>query len=126
MVRQLDGGFYGISCMHPVVKCLASQATKLLTHYVCETAVGCLLQISWELLTLELGMGSQPLMVDFLWHESWVTNSWLKSLWEKAFLFEIHFEEGKLNLVPPWAGGEWLMPMFLCLGFTAAESLHLN
>jgi hypothetical protein len=86
--------------MNPAVKCLASQATILLTHYGCETAVGRLLQISWELLTLELGMGSQPLSVDFVQYGAWATNSWLKSLWEKTWAFGIQFTEGKLNLTP--------------------------
>lgn len=94
MVRQLDGGFYGVGCPHPAVECLAVQATTLLTHYGCETAGGRLLQVSLELLILELGMSSQPFEVDFLRHGTWVTASWLKSLWEKAFIFGIQFEEG--------------------------------
>ena len=126
MVRQLDGGFYGVGCMHPAVECLTSQATKLLTHYGCETAVGHLLQISWELLTLELGMGSQPLRVDFLQYGAWATNSWLKSLWEKAYAFGIQFTEGKLKLSPPRTGDEWLMPMFVRLDFSGKELLCLN
>ena len=87
--------------MNPAVECLASQATILLTHYGRETAVGRLLQISWELLTLELGMGSQPLLVDFVKYGAWAKNSWLKSLWEKTWEFGIQFTEGKLNLTPP-------------------------
>ena len=60
MVRQLDGGFYGVGCPHPGIECLAAQITKLLTHYGRDMAVGCLMQILMELLILELGMGSQP------------------------------------------------------------------
>jgi hypothetical protein len=40
MVRQLNKGFFGVGCPHPTIECLASQATKLLMHYGCETAVG--------------------------------------------------------------------------------------
>jgi len=112
MVRQLDGGFYGVGCPHPAVECLASQTTKLLTHYGCATAVGRLLQISMELFILELGMGEQPFAVDFARHGSWVTDSWLKSVWEKVDLFGIMIQEGKLRLRPPRVGDEWLMPMF--------------
>lgn len=94
-------------------------------HYGCNMAVG-LMQISMELLILELGMGSQPFLVDCSCHGSWVTASWLCSVWEKAWLFGIHIEEGKLKLEPPRTGDEWLMAMFLHLGFNEAELLRLN
>ena len=71
-------------------------------------------------------MGSQPLMIDFLHYGAWATNSWLKSLWEKTCAFGIQFTEGKLNLIPPQTGDEWLMPMFLRLDFTDKELLRLN
>lgn len=29
MVRQLDGGFYGVGCPHPGIECLASQITNM-------------------------------------------------------------------------------------------------
>ena len=106
MVRQLDGGFYGVGCMHPAVECMASHATKLLTHYSCKTTVGCMLQNSWHLLTLELGMGASLSLADFLQHEAWTTNSWLENLWEKACISRIQFTEGKLNLAPPRTGDE--------------------
>ena len=126
MVRQLDGGFYGVGCPHPGIECLASQITKLLTHYGCDTAVGRLMQVSLELLILELGMRSQPFLVDYTRHGSWVTASWLRSVWEKAWLFGIHIEEGKLKIAPPRTGDEWLMPMFLRLGFDDSELVRLN
>lgn len=50
----------------------------------------------------------------------------LCSVWEKAWLFAIHIEEGKeLKLALPCTG-DWLMPMFLRLGFNKAELLRLN
>jgi hypothetical protein len=80
-----------------------------------------------ELLILELGMGSQPFLVNYTCHGSWVMATWLQSVWENVWLFGIHIEEeGKLNLAPPCTGDEWLMPMFLCLGFNDAELLRLN
>ncbi len=85
MVRQLDRGFFGIGCPHPAIECLALQTTKMLTHYGCETAVGCLLQPSVALLILELSVGSQPFTMDFLKCGAWVMDSWVKSLWEKLF-----------------------------------------
>ncbi len=73
----------------------------MLTHYGCETAVGCLLQPSVALLILELGMGSQMFTMDFLKCGAWVMDSWVKSMWEKVFIFGIMLEEGHLNICPP-------------------------
>jgi hypothetical protein len=80
MVQQLDRGFFGVGCPYPAIECLALQTTKMLKHYGCEMAVGCLLQPSVALLILELGMGSQPFTMDFLKCGAWVTDSWVKSL----------------------------------------------
>ncbi len=101
MVRQLNRGFFGVGCPHPAIECLASQTNKMLTHYGCEMAVGCLLQPSVALLILELGMGSQPFTVDFLKCGAWVMESWVKSLWEKVFIFGITLEEGHQKICPP-------------------------
>jgi hypothetical protein len=59
------------------------------------------LQVSVALFILELSMGGQPFQVDFFWFGGWVTESWIKSLWEKVFLFGIVLEEGKLQIMPP-------------------------
>jgi hypothetical protein len=126
MVRQLDRGFYGVGCPHPAVECLAAQTTTILTHYGCETAVGRLLQVSVELLILELGMGGQPFQADFALCGEWVTDSWVKSLWEKCFLFGITLEEGKLHILPPRERDEWLMPLLCKMNFTRAERVRLN
>jgi hypothetical protein len=126
MMRQLDRGFFGVGRPHPAIECLASQTTKMLKHYGCETAVGRLLQQSVALLILELGMGSQLFTVDFLKCGAWVTESWVKSLWEKVFIFGITSEEGRLKIYPPRERDEWIMPMLVQLGYTATELLRLN
>lgn len=121
MVRQLDRGFFGLGCPHPAIECLAAQTNRLLTHYGCETAVGRLLH-----LILELGMGPQPLQVNFVKHGNWVTDSWIKSLWEKVCLLGIVIEEGKIEIFPPQERDEWLMPLFCKLDYTPAELIRLN
>ncbi len=126
MIRQLDRGFFGAGCPHPGVECLVAQTTTILTHYGCETAVGRLLQVSVELLILELGMGSQPFQVDFNQCGQWATNLWVKSVWEKCFIFGITLEEGKLNILPPRERDEWLMPLLCKMNFTPDELLRLN
>ncbi len=111
MVRQLDKGVFGAGCPHPAVECLAAQTTMLLTHYGCETAVGRLLQVTIELLILELGMGGQPFQADFSLCGGWVTDSCVKNLWEKCWLFGITIAEGKILIQAPRESDEWLMPL---------------
>ncbi len=126
MVRQLNRGFFGVGCPHPVIECLGSQTTKMLTHYGCEMAVSRLLQVSVELLILELGKRSQLFTMNFLKRGAWVTESRVKSLWEKVFIFSITLEEGRLKICPPREQDEWIMPTQVQLGYTAPELLRLN
>jgi hypothetical protein len=126
MVRQLDRGFYGAGCPHPGIECLIAQVSTILTHYGCDTAVGRLLQVSLELLLLELGVGSQPFQADFNRYGSWATDSWLKSVWEKVFLFGVVVIEGKLKVEPPRHNDDWLMLVLHKLHFSEAELIRLN
>jgi hypothetical protein len=77
-------------------------------------------------LILELGMGSQPFQVDFNQCGQWATSSWVKSVWEKCFIFGITLEEGKLNILPPRERDEWLMPLLCKMNFTPDKLLRLN
>ena len=60
-IRQVDKGLYGDGCPHLGVESLAKQLEKLLIHYGCKTSVGLKMQFSLEILTLEMGISSQPL-----------------------------------------------------------------
>ena len=126
MARQLDRGFFGMGCPHPGIECLSAQLSKILTHYGCDTAVGRLLQVSLELLILELGVSSQPFQVDYNVYGNWVTDSWIKSVWEKVFLFGVVLVEGRLKIEPPRQDDEWLMPIFRKLYFSEPELERLN
>ncbi len=55
-----------------------------------------------------------------------MTELWIKSLWEKVFLFDIIPEEGELLTTPPRERDEWLMPLQCELGYSSAELLRLN
>ena len=55
-IRQVDMGFYGAGCPHFGVESLVEQLNKLLIHYGCRTSVGLNMQLSLEILTLEMGI----------------------------------------------------------------------
>ena len=80
-IRQVDKGFYGAGCPYLKVESLVEQLKKLLMHYGCKTSVGLKMQLSLELLTLEMGISSQPLQESYKRFGSWITEGWFKNLW---------------------------------------------
>jgi hypothetical protein len=83
-------------------------------------------QISMKLLIIELGLSGQPLTEDYSMGSSWMTHSWLKSVWEKVDLFRIDVWIGNVDITPPRVGNEWLMRQLLRMGFTKSELIKLN
>ena len=58
-IKQVDRGFYGAGCPYLGVKNMVEQLKKLLMYYGCSTGVGLNMQLSLELITLEIGISSQ-------------------------------------------------------------------
>jgi hypothetical protein len=108
-LHQLDKGFFEIGCPHPGVECLVAQLTKLLIHYGCRSGLGIQMQVSMEILLTKLGLSLQPLQESFVTYEKWVTNTWLKSIWEKVDRFDITIEIAPLPIWPPQEGDWWFM-----------------
>ena len=124
-IRQLDRGFYGAGLPHPGVECFVSQVNKLLVHYGCKNAIGLELQVSMELLVVELGISTQPLRESFLRYNKWVTRTWLHSIWEKADRFNVDICLASLDMTPPRIGDKWFMRAILEAGFTNDEELAI-
>jgi hypothetical protein len=125
-LRQLDKGFYGIGCPHPGVECLIAQLTKLMVHYGCRSGGGLQLQVSMEMMIIELGLLLQPLQESFCMYGKWVTNTWLKSVWEKVDRFNIKVEITPLAIQPPREGDQWFMQSVINAGVvTRPEELAI-
>ncbi len=67
------------------------------------------MQVTMELLITELGISRQPLQESFETYGKWVTNTWMKSVWEKVSKFNITIEIAPLPINPPRAGDKWFM-----------------
>jgi hypothetical protein len=125
-LRQLDKGFDSIGCPHPGVECLIAQLTKLMVHYGCRSGVGLQLQVSMEMMIIELGLSLQPLQESFCTYGKWVTNTWLKLVWEKVKRFNIKVEITPLAIQPPRAGDQWFMQSVINTGVvTRPEELAI-
>ena len=68
---------------------MVEQLNKLMMHYDCITGVGLKIQLSLELLTLKMGISSQPLQESYKRYGHWITAGWFKSLWDKVDMFGI-------------------------------------
>jgi hypothetical protein len=99
-LRALNKGFYGIRCPHPGIECMIAQVAKLLTHYGCFLGVGIQLQVSMELLIIELGLSAQPLQEPYEKYGKRVTHSWIKLVWEKVSKYKIKVEIGLWISIP--------------------------
>ena len=65
---------------------------------------------------------SQP----FQWYSKWVTNSWLKSVWEKVDLFNFEVEIKELPLKMPRERNSWLMLVLEKEGYSENKLIRLN
>ncbi len=112
----MDKGFYGIGCPHPGVECLIAQLTKLMVHYGCRSGVGLQLQVSMEMMIIKLGLSLQPPQESSCTYGKWVTNTWLKLVWEKVDRFNIKVEITPLAIQPPREGDQWFMQSVINAG----------
>ncbi len=67
------------------------------------------MSVTMELLLTDLGILTQPLQESFGSYGKWVTNTWLKSVWEKIYKFDITVEVAPLPIEPPCGGDKWFM-----------------
>jgi hypothetical protein len=83
--------------------------TKLLIHYGCLSSLGIELQVSLELLIIEMGILSQPFQESYTKYVERVTPSRLKLVWEKVDHFNVKISIRPLHIEPPRMGDKWFM-----------------
>jgi hypothetical protein len=86
----MDAGFSGVGLPHLGVETLIAMANKLLMHYGCHTVTGRFMQMLYSLFYLEHGLLFQPLQESYRKYGHLVTNLWMKMLWEKLSMFNVH------------------------------------
>ena len=125
-IRQVDKGFYGDGFPHLGVERLVEQLNKLLMHYGCKTSVCLKMQLSLELLTLEMGVLIQPLQESYKIFGSWITDGWFKSLWEKVDMLGITVEVFNIPLLQPRKSDKWMMMELKHKGHSTEDLRQLN
>jgi hypothetical protein len=85
------------------------------------------MQVSTELLILELGISSQPFQESYATYGKWITHFWFKSIWEKVHRFSVTIEITTLLIKPPWEGDKWFMQAVMEASVTnPIELIKLN
>ena len=125
-IRQLDSGFYGAGFPHLGVEAATAQVNKLLMHYGCQSAVGILYNLSYELMILEVGLSFQPLQLRYKSFSALLTHCWLKTLWEKCDAYKIKVETYNIPLKFFREGDDWLMQAFIEAGFCGNDLILLG
>jgi hypothetical protein len=76
-----------------------------------------------ELLLTELGVSLQPLQDSFVTYGKWITNTWLKSVWEMIDKFNITIKIAPLPMSPLREGDKWFMQAAREAGVTDPREL---
>jgi hypothetical protein len=95
-------------------------------HYSCQTATGWFMQTSYSLLYVELGLLFQPLQEQYNKYSDLVTHSWMKMLWEKLSMFNMHVIVADQPLEFPREGDQFIMQVLIKAGYTSKVLSCLN
>ena len=88
--------------------------------------MGLKMSVSLELLIVELGISVQPLQESFKRYKSWVTWTWLVSVWEKCNMFNVLIDYNENFLKLPRERDQWIMHIFVVVGFSKDDLVRLN
>jgi hypothetical protein len=84
------------------------------------------MQTSYSLFFLELGLLFQPLQELYQKYGHLVTHSWMKMLWEKLSMFNVHTVVPDLPLRFSREGNQFIMQVLVEAGYTGEALRHLN
>ncbi len=119
-------GFFGVGFPHLGVEALIAMSNKLLMHYGCQTVTGRFMQTLYSLLYVELGLSFQPLQEQYVMYGYLVTHSWVKMLWEKLSIFDMHVIVADQPQEFPWEGDQFIMQVLIRAGYTSEALSRLN
>ena len=84
------------------------------------------MQLSLELLTLEMGISSQPLQEFYKRYGPWITAGRFKSLLEKVDMFGITVEVCNIHLLQPRNKDKWMVMEWKRKGHSTEYIHQLN
>jgi hypothetical protein len=125
-LRYLDTGFYGVGFPHWGIEAIIESTNKLMTHFGAQSLLGVQYQMSAELLAIEVGMGAQPLLLDYEKYGPWATDCSLKELWARMHRFGFQLQLNTIKLRPPREGDRFFMVAVEAANFPSKEKEIIN
>eukprot|EP00804_Cyclotella_cryptica_P003924 CCRYP_016117-RA/>CCRYP_016117-RA protein AED:0.75 eAED:0.75 QI:0/-1/0/1/-1/1/1/0/1178 len=125
-IRYLDTGFYGLGFPHWGIESLIEAYKKVFIHLGTSSVVGVQLQMSIELLIIEIGISSQPFTTPYSRYSSRATTGFCSRLWEKLDHYQLKLRLGTEVIVPPRQHDEWIMTSSERAGYTIEDCQVLN
>jgi hypothetical protein len=124
--RTIDAGFYGVGLPNLGIKALIAMANKLLMHYGGNMATGKLMQSSYSLLFVEVGLSFQPLQESYERCGCLATHSWMKILWVKLSKFDMKLIVEDFNQRYPCKNSQFIMQVLIKSGYSGDMFKRLN
>ncbi len=124
--RTIDAGFFGVGLPQLGIEALISMLNKLPMHYGCQTATGRLMQLSYSLLLVKLGLLFNPLQESYSQFERLATHSSMKMLWEKLSRFNKKTVVTDINRSLPREGDQFIMQVLIGSGYSNKTLHRLN
>ncbi len=84
------------------------------------------MQTLYSLFYLELGLSFQPLQELYQKYGHLITHSWMKMLWEKLSMFNVHTVVADLPLRFSREGDQFIMQVLVESGYTGEALRRLN
>ena len=125
-LRYLDTGFFGVGLPHWGIEGIVEMVNKVLVHFGSQSLLGVQLQMSAEILAIEVGMSASPLLLDFEKYGSWATQCTWKELWARLHRFGFKMNLNNINMTPPREHDGWFMAAVVRLGYGKEECKILN
>ncbi len=122
----IDARFFGVGLPHLGLEALIAMLNKLLMHYGCDTATGRFMRISYSLFYLELGLLFQPMQELYQKYSTLITHSWMKMLWEKISMFDLHTVVADVPFQFPREGDQFLMKVLIKAWYRGDALWQLN
>ena len=115
--RAVDTGFFSAGLPHLGIEAIIAMSNKLLVHFGCQMATGRLMQVSYSLLFVEVGLSFQLFHIPYTQFKHLATHSWIKMLKEKLSKFKVRAVVSNVYIDFPHEGYEFIMQVLTGCGY---------
>jgi hypothetical protein len=124
--RTLHQAFRGIGLFDLAVEHTIGMINIFIQHYGADTTVAMKYLAFLEALQLEIGCTGNPLEKNYKKYNCFMTDSWVKSFWERLYYYRFHIHLNYAPLPLPRRNDAMLVGMFWQAGYRTHRLQALN